>query len=132
MKKNITLIDAIIYILLPGPIIQFYPLILAIIFNNLCTDYFSKISLIISFSIINVILFPFLLPISFVIGITFTSILIPAFSVIFAISYLNRTLSDDVPIKRYFKLFNEYIPGVESDYDNDAMTEICLSSDNPN
>ena len=127
--KAIPLIDILVYIFIPGPMILLYPLLVATMLQGSIESPLGKFALLGTSGIVNLIILPFLIPISFIIGFILSSILIPVLLSLYGLSLANRIMGDGFSLSKYVDVLNSYIPKFDAECDDNALTEDCLTED---
>lgn len=124
--KSLSFFDIVAYILIPGPMILFYPLIMAMALQSNCINYLNKIYLIITCFLLNMFMFPILIPISIFVGSMFGFLMFPMMFCVYVSIFISDKLGFSSPIKDYIDNIKSIVPKFNVEYDDDELTEEYL------
>lgn len=122
-KFSLSFLDIVAYILIPGPMILFYPLIVAMALQSNCAHYLNKIYLVSGCFLLNMFMLPVLIPLSIFIGSLFGFLLFPLIFIIYALIGISDRLCLGAPIKGYVDSIKTVVPKFNIENDDDEMTE---------
>lgn len=124
--KSLSFLDVVAYVLMPGPMILFYPLIVAMALQNNCIHYLNKIYLVLACFILNMFMLPILVPISIFIGSMFGFLMFPMMFCVYALIFISDKMGISSPLKGYVDNIKTIVPKFNVEYDDDELTEEYL------
>lgn len=118
---NISLSDAIMYILMPGPIVLFYPLLVCMALQNNISNTINRFYLFISSFLVNMMLMPILVPTSFFVGLFFGSVLFPMLAFLYVLIFISDNVGSKFPIYDHINQMKKFVPKFNIEKSEDLM-----------
>ncbi|VBB18804.1 hypothetical protein YASMINEVIRUS_1336 [Yasminevirus sp. GU-2018] len=127
LAKNISIIDAIMYVLIPTPMIMFYPMIVCMALQKNFSNIISRFYLFMACFIFNVLLMPVLFPMGFFIGVILCTMLFPILLFVYIIILLSDLLGVRFPFHSQINEVKKFVPKFNIERTDYQLTEDYIS-----